>query len=641
MRKAIAIALVVALAANCAGGLLANAPIAPELPRPLYSRQWVFSIPFQVEQPSAEGIQPRGVQLHVSADQGQTWRVAQQVEPKAERFTFRADRDGEYWFFVRTIDERGQLQPVGPPAVELRVIVDTLPPRLKLHTQIGEGGEITATWQLLDQNLKPDSFHLEFQPLGANAWQTVNVPRSATTGQRVVDGQITWWPGTSTGKIRVRATVADLAGNPAASQFDLDLDRRLVAEPDTTAAARSPSAQPQRNGVPGIPSGWSPGATGPQSPGASPGQENQWQPDHSAREPFRPGAWDPNQSEAGADGSQLASGPSVEEVPAPPPIEEVAVGERTDDADLADDGSRRDRTPAPRRQRPVSTGAGSRAWDGTSGMDDSAWNEAETLPPGQETSDEGLSELGDPRRALRPAAGDEALEYGGVALPPGETAKFVNSLRFALEYDVESVGPAGIGRVELWGTRDGGRTWETFGIDPDNRSPFVVTVEEEGLYGFQIVVESGTGLGGLPPKNGDPAEVWIAVDLTRPEVELLGIDQGADDRAGELVIRWEAADELLGPRPISLAYRDARGGEWATFASGLQNSGRHLWQIDRRVPEQIYLRVEVRDAAGNVAVADSFEPISLDRVRPQGRIRDVRPAPNPTQGARGERTLWR
>jgi hypothetical protein len=169
----------------------------------------------------------------------------------------------------------------------------------------------------------------------------------------------------------------------------------------------------------------------------------------------------------------------------------------------------------------------------------------------------------------------------------------------------------------------------------------VITVEKEGMYGFQIVVESTSGLGGLPPKSGDAAEVWVGVDLTPPVVKLSGLDQGSGDQAGELVVRWEASDALLGARPVSLAYRDARGGEWATFASGLQNTGRHEWQIDRRVPEQIYLRVEVRDAAGNVTAADSFEPISLDRVRPQGRIRDVRPARESTQGGLQQRTYLR
>lgn len=630
MRRSLALAQM--LLAALAGALFdpatlwADAPIAPEVPTAVYSRQRVFSIPFKIDQPAPAGASPRTVQLHVSEDQGQTWRVAEKTEPTAGRFSFRTERDGEFWFFVRTLDERGELQPVGPPTPELRVIVDTLAPRLKLEQQIGSGGEITATWQILDQNLKADTFQLEFQPIGATSWEIVNTPRDHRPGQRVVDGQVTWWPGASTGKVRLRAGVMDLAGNPAMNQLDVDLDRRpaaaIVAVPapqDRLTANRS-THPPESAGAP-------PPAD---RTATRPSQASRWNPDYSAREPFRPESWDDGRAEPMVARPAAGTTAGAEEVPAPVPVETIPPGE------LAD------RVPAsPRRGQPVSTGNNEvgRSYSDQRPSDQTAWDEAETLPPAGRDWDAhpNAGQLGDPRGsdAVSPTASGE------LPLPAGQTPKFVNSLRFELEYDVESVGPAGIGRVELWGTKDGGRTWETFGIDPDNRSPFVITVEDEGTYGFQIVVESGTGLGGLPPKSGDAAEIWVRVDLTAPVVNLIAIDQGAEDRAGELVIRWEATDALLGARPVSLAFRDARGGEWATFASGLQNTGRHLWQIDRRVPEQIYLRVEVRDAAGNVAVADSFEPISLDRVRPQGRIRDVRPARETTQGARQERTFWR
>ncbi len=76
-------------------------------------------------------------------------------------------------------------------------------------------------------------------------------------------------------------------------------------------------------------------------------------------------------------------------------------------------------------------------------------------------------------------------------LPPGERPLMVNSRSFDLEYDVEGVGPSGIARVELWGTRDGGRSWSSYGIDNDNRSPIRANVDGEGLYGFRIVVQGG------------------------------------------------------------------------------------------------------------------------------------------------------
>ena len=109
----------------------------------------------------------------------------------------------------------------------------------------------------------------------------------------------------------------------------------------------------------------------------------------------------------------------------------------------------------------------------------------------------------------------------------------VTSSEFELEYEIESVGPSGIGKVELWGTRDGGRTWSDYAVDTDKQSPMPVAVDSEGIYGFRILVQSGTGFGGRPPVEGDLPDVWIGVDLTKPSCHDHGHRSFADrHRAG-------------------------------------------------------------------------------------------------------------
>ncbi len=223
---------------------------------------------------------------------------------------------------------------------------------------------------------------------------------------------------------------------------------------------------------------------------------------------------------------------------------------------------------------------------------------------------------------------------GSEGLPPGERPRMVNSLRFELEYEVESIGPSGIGKVQLWGTQDGGQSWRRFGIDADNRSPLPVTVEGEGLYGFRIVVESGTGLHGRLPHAGDPPEVWVGVDTSQPEVELLTAEQGTGEQAGMLVVTWRAEDTQLASRPVSLLIRDNPVGVWSPIASGLPNNSRFAWPLDNRVPDRIFLRLEVRDEAGNIRVIEHHKPIPLDRARPEGRIRGVRSLPSGTGASR-------
>jgi len=216
-------------------------------------------------------------------------------------------------------------------------------------------------------------------------------------------------------------------------------------------------------------------------------------------------------------------------------------------------------------------------------------------------------------------------EEPALGLPPGERPRMVNSRSFELEYEVDSVGPSGIGRVELWGTRDGGQVWRSFAVDNDTRSPMLVEVPEEGMYGFRVVVSNGMGFGGKPPKAGDQPDLWIGVDLTKPSANIVSAQQGVDDEAGRLIITWQADDKMLAARPISLSFSQSRTGPWLPIASGLENTGRYAWQIDNRTPPQIYLRLEVRDEAGNVGIYDTPEEVSIDQSQPTARVRDVRP----------------
>ena len=133
----------------------------------------------------------------------------------------------------------------------------------------------------------------------------------------------------------------------------------------------------------------------------------------------------------------------------------------------------------------------------------------------------------------------------------------VNRRSFELDYEIDSVGGSGIAKVELWGTRDGGAHWQRFGRDDDNRSPILVTVDAEGLYGFRVVVESGSGMSSETPRDGDLPEVWIDVDLTKPAARLIAADVSQEQ--GEVTIRWEASDPALESRPISLLVQPAVG----------------------------------------------------------------------------------
>ncbi|MCE9603839.1 MAG: hypothetical protein K8U03_02935, partial [Planctomycetia bacterium] len=104
---------------------------------PLFpTRQSQFDIPFQIDQP-LPGQEPTEVQLHVSENQGGSWALHAKVAPQEGRFSYRAARDGEFWFLVRTLSRTGKLMPERAFEPELRVLVDTVPPQLELDLKRG------------------------------------------------------------------------------------------------------------------------------------------------------------------------------------------------------------------------------------------------------------------------------------------------------------------------------------------------------------------------------------------------------------------------------------------------------------------------------------------------------------------------
>ena len=478
------------------------------------TRQNAFTIPFRIEPPRTPGEAPVEVQLHMSANQGQAWELASRVKPEKAGFLFRAPHDGEYWYSIRTVDQQGIARPDGPLQPQLKVIVDTIAPRLDLSVKRGEAGEIVAHWQAVDPNLKPGSFKLEYQSNSTGPWERVAVGASPSAMRHTQTGEATWWPRDTSGSILVRAEIADTAGNPAVSQATVKLSD--VSNDAVARGAGRDAAGIER--------------TGPQD-------STRWQPD--------PSPWGPSN--------------------------------RSSDPDNRDGGD-----------------------NGRSG--------------GQRVPAQSVAQ------SFRARGAGQSGDFSG---PPGsERPRMVNSRSFELEYEIESVGPSGIGKVELWGTRDGGRTWSIFGVDTDNRSPLPISVDGEGVYGFRIVVSSGSGFGGHPPAEGDTPEIWIGVDLTRPAGRITGADVSPD--GSELTIRWEASDEVPDPRPISLAFSSGAHGPWTPIASGLENTGSYHWRLDNRVPDRIYLRIEIRDEAGNVGTYETADPVSLDRHRPEGHIRGVR-----------------
>jgi hypothetical protein len=589
----------VALAAAASfAATAAKQPAAPAAAKPpKYIRYSDFKLSFDFPA-KVERDQPVEVQLHVSDDRGGRWEAAQKQSPAEKQFVFRAPKDGEYWFMCRTKYASGQYLPAAPPAPEIKIIVDTTQPVLELTALRGEGGEVHVCWSLSDANLAPETFKIAYQLSGPGKnWQNVAIdpPTVREPGQEL-KGEIAFLPQGLAGgaAVTVRAEVADRAGN-----------RAVIERPVTSDEAEGKS-------------------------------------DRLAFDAGSPPSGEPAAGDSAA-GPQLGAQESANEFP----------------PEMAD--SFPGRTVSNRTAFPVS--AGESPYPKTNVEDADSPAPQPALPPASQSRAQNLAPSPELKRQpteterIHPPVADryppelpEALEgppqpnvdhstIDGELLPPGIHPHMVNKSQFELLYDVESVGAAGIAQIELWGTSDGGQHWLSYGLDDDARSPMLVKVDGEGIYGFRVVVKTGAGLEGAKPASGDPPDVWVGVDLTKPVGNLISAEQGSGDEAGELVICWEAADERLAPRPISLRMSESPEGPWHTIASGLDNTGRYAWRLDQRTPQRLFLRLEVRDEAGNIRIDDSTEPVTIERIRPQGRIRDVRSAGEASRKSRTTHNL--
>lgn len=237
--------------------------------------------------------------------------------------------------------------------------------------------------------------------------------------------------------------------------------------------------------------------------------------------------------------------------------------------------------------------------------------------------------------AVSPTTGSPAT---GLNLPP---AQVINVARFDVAYDVEQKGPSGIGRAEVWVTRDDGRKWEKWSSTEKTESPVTVDLatrnnpQVEGLYGLKIVLLSGAGLSKGPPVSGDVPDMRVDLDLTPPVVKIYEPipDPNAKDT---MILRWQAVDRNLANDPITLEWAEQPEGPWNPIvapdgavggtgaAKRLPNTGQHAWKLPASFPtHRVYLKVTARDTAGNIAEARTPHAILVDMNKPVARIQGI------------------
>jgi hypothetical protein len=246
-------------------------------------------------------------------------------------------------------------------------------------------------------------------------------------------------------------------------------------------------------------------------------------------------------------------------------------------------------------------------------------------------------------------AGPEGQPTGQPAVPGSlPTVQYVPSQQVKLEFEVSVYGPSGPGGVDVYLTPDDGKTWELQRIDPTAvsvqvppaegkgeplRGSVVINLPQPGVpYGYTLVVKNRANRGKAPPRPGDLPEVRLELDVTPPRVELyVGGAVPGSVRRDCLPLTWTVQDKNPSAAPVKLEWAARQGGPWQPVGprdtGGLvPNTGSYAWQVPADVPPKAYLRLTVRDLAGNETVAQTPSPVDVDLIEPVTHIVGVNPA---------------
>ncbi|GAB5404168.1 MAG: hypothetical protein Aurels2KO_23990 [Aureliella sp.] len=594
-----------------------------------------FRIPFTID---SHGSRPSKVELWVSTDAGKSWQKHGSSAPDASGFDFKAAAQGEYLFLVQSVDVAGVAYPSNAPP--MRVLVDTEKPKVTLEADLNDVGQLAIALQIDDPNLNPQTAQLRLRTNRDSDWQ--NIP---TDQLAVVPGK----PGKyrlkqladidSCREVALVFRIEDKAGNAGEATYKYEMPR-TASLPDLTLAstdsdgshlpAAQQSARRRFEPMPGATS-WAPAKPATRQIAANApaeGSDKKPRPGKlaGANQGLKlelPSDLEPNRTNERVGSSEIGAGASPyggpalsspggfansEELPLPPAEQPGAVGR-------------------PQLERPESaTRSGQQRYTSTDARPQQEGMSAGATHPAESTPDSThLSGGADRRQSARKTVDEPSQD---LAQPPRSESSDVfqcNTRTFSLDYSVESLGGSSLSDVQLWGTEDGGAHWSMWGTDPDRVSPFDVKVGNDGMFGFRMVIVGTNGVVSNRPKFGDKPDVELEVDTEQPSAQITRAVYGKGTAEGQLVIDYSCKDSRLARNPVSLHYRTSKRNPWQPIESGLPASDTYLWQPPRDLPDQIYLKVEAVDRAGNVGSYELVDPIDIKGLAPRGRIHRVRP----------------
>lgn len=607
-----------------------------------------FGIPFNVASidPSDSSSRPVEVHLYMSRGPGSAWAMKDRQQPGVTEFQFVTTEDGPYWFATRTIDSAGRPHPTGALAPQLKVYVDTTKPIVKLNADSDAAGQVVALIETTDAT-PIKSIQLHYVTDSVRQWRRL--------GNRDIqsNSKVTFRPDEAWQQMSLQVIVTDAAGNqsvetrtihrprvalqPSRSLALQDSQRNKQIEAVTVAGPSDPPTMRVPPPAFGTPGNLNP--TNALRNFAAQTEQRLFAPESA--ESIAPGIATPDPRAtlpnttpyAFPNGAANASNVPVPMTRPPGPTPQTSSAPATPARTLEDAMRPLDSaTTAPAQPsapqslppsgRPALATPNGLSAGGMSASDvapgslptDNLPADIETIPTPEPSQRQTYRE-----KAYQANRAEQA-EFDLAQLSDRVPVRYSDSLRFSLDYELEAVSSLGVQAVELYGSTDNGKTWKRWGADPDRTSPFDIETNEEGVFGFRIVVIGRNGLKSPGPLSGEAPDIAVVVDQTAPQLKITSARYGEGNRTGALVIQYECDDPNLMNRPIALSFSRSMDGPWSTIAAGLRNDGIHAWPADPQLPRQIYLRIDGTDNAGNIGTYILDQPIDTQGLAPRARI---------------------
>ncbi|MEC8556972.1 MAG: hypothetical protein VXZ82_18370 [Planctomycetota bacterium] len=640
----------------------ASTPVAAKV---AYLNSARFKIPFNVAAGRTDLSQ---VQLWVSTDAGKNWQMHGTATPDQRWFSFRAAAEGDYYFSVQTVDRSGQTFPSQSPPMQVRV--DTSKPEAAIQADINSLGQVVIDIRVLDDQIDKTSAVIKVRTDRDPNWQAISVEQLELANGLYRKQLIVNLP--ECREVAFVFSVKDLAKNTGETSLRYRMPRTAAGEQGMTLAS-TPTGLSQRitSSPPPLPQR-QPRQGSPLAVGNFPTQPIEGRPATASSLAGSEAATNVGKSPLGQQHAELSRSTNPpNEVSSHSRIPAIAGAKSWQVPGQGQASYTGSAHSLPHVAVPNSAGPGTLASNGGLSLESGrainhpAAPGLEELPaPAPNPESSGFPANPGLNQGFPSPASPSATQYINRSLPqaeqaaPGyslpkrqETAKeysaeikevspvideFSNlgayhckAASFSLDYSIEALGGGKLSEIELWGTEDGGRTWQQWGTDPDRQSPFDVQVGNDGLFGFRMVVVGNNGLVSNRPKAGDIADVWINVDTTVPKARITRAVYGEGPEDGMLVIDYDGDDGHLVLKPITLSYSERAEGPWITIATGLSNTGVYLWKPKPGLPEMIYLKLEAVDRAGNIGVHQLDVPIATRGLAPRGRIHGIRPIAKP------------